>query len=182
MYSQGLVEIHDKSYNNNFSLINDSTEWVITMSLRAIIEDKYKNAIKAKETNEINTLRLIKSAIKDRDISSRSRDSDKGIADLEILSLMQSLIKQRKDSIDSFKAASRNDLIAIEQAEIDVINQFLPRQLNENETEKIIEKIISENNFSTLKDMGVLMKNLKSNHAGTVDMALAGRIAKFKLS
>ena len=119
MYSQGLVEIHDKSYNNNFSLINDSTEWVITMSLRAIIEDKYKNAIKAKETNEINTLRLIKSAIKDRDISCRSGDSDKGIADLEILSLMQSLIKQRKDSIDSFKAASRNDLIAIEQAEID---------------------------------------------------------------
>ena len=69
MYSQGLVVIHDKSYNNNFFLINDSTEWMITMSLRVIIEDKYKNAIKAKNANEINTLRLIKSAIKDRGYS-----------------------------------------------------------------------------------------------------------------
>ena len=147
------------------------------MSLRIIIEDKYKNAIKAKNTIEINTLRLIKSAIKDRDISNRSGDNNKGIVDLEILSLLQNLIKQRKDSIDSFKVASRNDLIAVEQGEIDVIRQFLPQQLNEEDTEKIIEKI-----FYTLKDMGGLMKNLKSSHAGSIDMALAGKIAKSKLS
>jgi hypothetical protein len=98
------------------------------------------------------------------------------------LSLLQNLIKQRKDSIDSFKVASRNDLIAVEQGEIDVISQFLPQQLNEEDTEKIIEKINSENNFSTLKDMGGLMKNLKSSHAGSIDMALAGKIAKSKLS
>jgi len=182
MYSQGLVVFHDKSYNNNFSLKSDSAEWIIKMSLRIIIEDKYKNAIKAKNTIEINTLRLIKSAIKDRDISNRSGDNNKGIVDLEILSLLQNLIKQRKDSIDSFKVASRNDLIAVEQGEIDVISQFLPQQLNEEDTEKIIEKIISENNFYTLKDMGGLMKNLKSSHAGSIDMALAGKIAKSKLS
>ena len=93
------------------------------MSLRIIIEDKYKNAIKAKNTIEINTFRLIKSAIKDRDISNRSGDNNKGIVDLEILSLLQNLIKQRKDSIDSFKVASRNDLIAVEQGEIDVIDR-----------------------------------------------------------
>lgn len=182
MYSQGLVVFHDKSYNNNFFIKNDSAEWIIKMSLRIIIEDKYKNAIKAKNTIEINTLRLIKSAIKDRDISNRSGDNNKGIVDLEILSLLQNLIKQRKDSIDSFKVASRNDLIAVEQGEIDVISQFLPQQLNEEDTEKIIEKIISENNFYTLKDMGGLMKNLKSSHAGSIDMALAGKIAKSKLS
>jgi len=182
MYSQGLVVIHDKSYNNNFSLKNDSIEWVIIMSLRLIIEDKYKNAIKAKNTKEINTLRLIKSAIKDKDISIRSRDNSEGIADLEILSLLQNLIKQRKDSIDSFKVASREDLIALEQDEIEVIRQLLPQQLNEDDTKKLIEKIISENNFSTLKDMGSLMNNLKSSHVGRIDMVLAGRIAKFKLS
>ena len=152
------------------------------MSLRVIIEDKYKNAIKAKNINEINTLRLIKSAIKDKDISRRSGLSSESITDLEILSLLQNLIKQRKDSIDSFKVASRNDLIAVEQGEIDIISKLLPQQLNEDDTENIIEKIISENNFSTLKDMSGLMNNLKSSHAGTIDMALAGRIAKSKLS
>ncbi|MDC0056539.1 GatB/YqeY domain-containing protein [Alphaproteobacteria bacterium] len=152
------------------------------MSLRTIIEDKYKKAIKTKNANETNTLRLIKSAIIDKDISSRSGSSTEGIADVEILSLLQNLIKQRKDSIDSFKLASRKDLIAIEQDEIDVISQFLPQQLNEEDTEKIIEKIISENNFSTLKDMGALMKNLKSSKAGSIDMTLAGKIAKSKLS
>ena len=95
---------------------------------------------------------------------------------------MQNLIKQRKDSIDSFKIASREDLIAVEQGEIDVISQLLPQQLNEEDTEKLIEKIISENNFSTLKDMGGLMSNLKNSHAGSIDMTLAGRIAKSKLS
>ena len=152
------------------------------MSLRVIIEDKYKNAVKEKNTIEINTLRLIKSAIKDKDISIRSGDNNKGIVDLEILSLLQNLIKQRKYSIDSFKVASREDLIAVEQGEIDVISQLLPQQLNEEDTEKLIEKIISENNFSTLKDMGGLMSNLKNSHAGSIDMTLAGRIAKSKLS
>ena len=152
------------------------------MSLRVIIEDKYKNAIKEKNTIEINTLRLIKSAIKDKDISIRSEDNSEGIKDLEILPLLQNLIKQRKDSINSFKVASREDLIAVEQAEIDVISNFLPQQLNEDDTEKLIDKLISENNFSTLKDMGGIMNNLKSRHAGSIDMALAGKIAKSKLS
>ena len=78
--------------------------------------------------------------------------------------------------------ASREDLISVEQGEIDVISQFLPQQLNEVDTEKLIEKIISENNFSTLKDMGGLMSNLKNSHMGSIDMALAGKIAKSKLS
>ena len=151
------------------------------MSLRLIIEEKYIIAIKAKNTNEINTIRLIKSAIKDKDISNRSEDNKGDIVDSEILSLLQNLIKQRKDSIDSFKAASREDLIIIEQNEIDIISKFLPEQLNEKDTEKIINKIISENNFSALKDMGSLMSNLKNNYAGSIDMTLAARIAKSKL-
>ena len=98
------------------------------------------------------------------------------------MSLLQNLIKQRKDSIESFKVASRKDLISIEQNEIDIISQFLPQQLNEKDTENIIDKIIVENTMTSLKDMGSLMNNLRNNYSGKIDMALAGKIAKSKLS
>ena len=164
-----------------FHLKNDSIEWVKTMNLRVIIEDKYKQAIKAKKTIEVNTLRLIKSAIKDKDIAFRSSGKNDTIGDSEILILLQNLIKQRKDSINSFQSAARDDLIAVEQGEIDVIFQFLPQQMTEYETEVLINKIIQDNDFNTLKDMGDLMNNLKTHYVGSVDMALAGKIAKDKL-
>ena len=151
------------------------------MNLRVMIEDKYKQAMKEKNTNEVNTLRLIKSAIKDKDIACRSNGKNDIIGDSEILTLLQNLIKQRKDSINSFQAAAREDLIAVEQNEIDVIFQFLPQQMSEYETEILINKIIQDNDFNTLKDMGNLMNNLKTYHAGSIDMALAGKIAKDKL-
>ena len=151
------------------------------MDLRLIIENKYKNAIKQKNAIEINTFRLIKSAIKNKDIASRSKENNDNISDQEILSLLQSLIKQRKDSIDSFRSADRDDLIAIEQDEIEVISQFLPKQMNENEIKLLITKIIEENDLTSLKDMSKLMNNLKTNHSGNFDMALAGKIAKLKL-
>ena len=152
------------------------------MTLRIIIDDKYKNALKTKNTKEINTLRLIKSAIKDKDIASRSNENNELIGETAILSLLQSLVKQRKDSIDSFKLASRDDLISIEQDEIEIISQFLPKQLNKIETEELVFKIIKEHNIKSLKDMGLLMGELKKNYAGTIDMALAGKIAKNQLS
>ena len=148
------------------------------MSLRLKIEENYKNAIKDKNNNEINTLRLIKSAIKDKDIESRTKNKEEGITESEIMSLLQTLIKQRKDSIDSFKQASRDDLIEIEQSEINIISEFLPKQKGEEETKIIIEKIINEKNYETIKDMGKLMGDLKTNYSGSIDMALAGKIAK----
>jgi len=151
------------------------------MNLRVIIEDKYKIAIKAKNNNEINTLRLIKSAIKDKDIASRTGDKNQNIADSEILSLLQNLIKQRKDSIEAFKAGGREDLISIEKNEINIISDFLPKQISEDETEALIINLIKENNFNSLRDMGNLMNDLKINHAGSIDMSLAGKIAKSKL-
>tara|TARA_Y100000590_G_C14955677_1_gene726662 strand:- start:52 stop:513 length:462 start_codon:yes stop_codon:yes gene_type:complete len=150
------------------------------MSLRIKIEENYKNAIKDKNNNEINTLRLIKSAIKDKDIESRTKNKEEGITEAEIMSLLQNLIKQRKDSIESFKKASRDDLIAIEQSEINIISEFLPKQKNQEETEILIDKIISEKNYESIKDMGKLMGDLKTNYSGSIDMALAGKIAKTK--
>jgi len=152
------------------------------MNLRTSIEERYKEAVKSKNFEKANTLRLIKSAIKDKDIENRTSESKKEINDHQITSLLQNLIKQRKDSIESFKIASRNDLIVKEQLEIDLIIQFLPKQLNERETEEIIKEIIKKQSFSSLKDMGALMSNLKSEYAGSVDMAIAGKIAKLILN
>ena len=148
------------------------------MNLRELIETKYKEAIKSKNLDKTNTYRLIKSAIKDKDIESRTKGSKEEVNDQQILSLLQNLIKQRKDSIDSFKSASREDLINKEKSEIELISQFLPKQLDENQTNEIIKKIIDDNGFSSLKDMGSLMSNLKEKHSGSIDMALAGKIAK----
>ena len=152
------------------------------MSLRVSIEESYKEAIKSKKLEKANTLRLIKSAIKDKDIENRTSESNNEIDDNQIMTLLQNLIKQRKDSIESFKIASRDDLIVEEQFEIDLISQFLPKQLNEKETEEIIIEMIKKQNFSSLKDMRSLINNLKSKYAGSVDMAMAGKIAKLILN
>ena len=152
------------------------------MSLIKKIEEKYKDAIRSKNLDETNTLRLIKSAIKDKEIENRTNDSSNEIDDQQVLSLLQNLIKQRKDSIESFKSANRNDLIEKEQSEINLINQFLPEQLNEEDIKNIIKKIINEKKFTSIKDMGALMKDLKNQHAGSLDMAIAGKIAKSLLA
>ena len=149
------------------------------MELINKIEEKYKNSIKEKDSNSINTLRLVKSAIKDKQISIRGKQDD--LTDGDILSLMQNLIKQRKDSIEAFKKANRTDLIEKEQAEIDIIQIFLPEQKNESETKEIIENEIRNNNFSSIKDMGKLMNIVKSKYEGEIDMGIVGKIAKSTL-
>ncbi len=149
------------------------------MSLKDKIEISYNNSIKEKDSNSINTLRLIKSAIKDKEISLRGKQE--GLTDSDILSLLQSLIKQRKDSIDAFEKANRKDLIENELNEIKVIEIFLPKQMDENETTLIIKSIIEQNNFTSLRDMGALMKIIKEKHTGKIDMGLVGKIAKLSL-
>lgn len=150
------------------------------MSLRNIIEEDYKQSIKDRDKDKTNTLRLIKSAIKDKDISTRSGTNKEGITDVEILSLLISLIKQRKDSIEQFQKANRDDLILDEENEINVINKYLPKQKTEEETENIVSDLIQANNLQNIKDMGRLMGLIKKDYAGEVDMGLVGKIAKSK--
>ncbi len=152
------------------------------MGIREDIEKQYKQSIIDKKSNITNTLRLVKSAIKDKDIEARSSSSNNEIKDQEILTLLQSLIKQRKDSIDSFKNADRQDLINQEEEEIKIIKYFMPEQKNESEVKSIITELIQKNNFDSLKDMGKLMNLLKSEYSGEIDMGMAGKIAKSKLS
>jgi len=151
------------------------------MSLRNKIDEDYKQSIKNKDQQKIDTLRLIRSAIKDKDISSRTSENKEGINDSEILSLLLNLIKQRNDSIEQFQKAKRDDLIKNEKSEIEVIKYYLPQQKTKEETEKIINEIISSNNLESIKDMGKLMSIIKNDYAGEVDMGLVGKIAKSKL-
>ena len=146
------------------------------MSLKDKIESYYNNSIKEKDSNSINTLRLINRAIKDKEISLRGKQDS--LTDSDILSLLQSLVKQRKDSIEAFEKANRNDLIEKELNEIKVIEMFLPKQMDEDETTLIIKNIIQENNYSSIKEMGALMKIIKEKYTGKIDMGLVGKIAK----
>ena len=146
------------------------------MSLKDKIESDYNNSIKKKDSNSINTLRLIKSAIKDKEISLRGKRE--ALTDSDILSLLQSLVKQRKDSIEAFEKANRNDLIENELNEIKVIEMFLPKQMDEDETKLIIKNIIQEKSYTSIKEMGALMKIIKENYTGKIDMGLVGKIAK----
>ena len=146
------------------------------MNLKDKIESYYNNSIKEKDSNSINTLRLIKSAIKDKEISLRGKQD--ALSDSDILSLLQNLVKQRKDSIEAFEKANLNDLIENELNEIKVIEIFLPKQMNEDETLVIIKGMIEENNFTSIKDMGALMKIVKEKYTGKIDMGLVGKIAK----
>jgi len=149
------------------------------MNLINKIDEKYKTSIKEKDSNSINTLRLVRSAIKDKQISIRGKQDS--LSDGDVLSLLQNMVKQRKDSIEAFEKANRQDLIDKEKAEINVIEIFLPEQKSEKETEEIIIKIIKDNNFSSIKDMGKLMNLIKSNYTGVIDMGVAGKIAKSSL-
>jgi len=151
------------------------------MSLRNKIDEDYKQSIKNKDQKKTDTLRLIRSAIKDKDISSRTSENKEGINDSEILSLLLNLIKQRNDSIEQFQKAKRDDLIKNEKSEIEVIKYYLPQQKTQEETEKIINEIISGKNLESIKDMGKLMSIIKNDYAGEVDMGLVGKIAKSKL-
>ena len=152
------------------------------MSIREDIEKKYKQSLKERNANLTNTIRLIKSVIKNKDIAARGLGAKEEIKDQEILGLLQNLIKQRKDSIESFKIANRQDLIEKEQSEIQIINLFLPQQKSEKETESIIDRLIQEQNLNSLKDIGKLMSSLKTDYSGEIDMGLAGKIVKLKLS
>ncbi|MDA0968209.1 MAG: GatB/YqeY domain-containing protein [Proteobacteria bacterium] len=151
------------------------------MSLRNKIDEDYKQSIKSKDQQKIDTLRLIRSAIKENDTTSRTSENKEGINDVEILSLLINLIKQRKDSIEQFQKAKREDLIKNEQSEIEIIKEYLPQQKTQEETEKIINEIIVSNNLESIKDMGKLMSIIKNDYAGEVDMGLVGKIAKSRL-
>ena len=148
------------------------------MSLREKIETAYKNALKSKDKNKISTYRLILAGIKDLDINNRSGTQKKETDDEDIKKLLKKMIKQRSESIEVYKKNNRNDLLEIEQGEVEVLSEYLPKQLSDEDTRKICTDIISSTGASSIKDMGKVMGELKKNHADTIDFAKAGAILK----
>lgn len=139
-------------------------------------------ALKSKNEKRTATIRLINAAIKDKDIEARPKGILNGIDEQSVMTLLQSMIKQRKESIALYKQGNRQDLVASEQAEIDIISEFLPKQMSEEEVKTVIQGIISELNASSVKDMGKVMGALKAKYAGQLDMGMASALIKSLLS
>ncbi len=148
------------------------------MSLRDKIETDYKTALKSKDKNKISTYRLILSGIKDLDINNRSGPDKKQTDENDIKKLLKKMIKQRSESIDVYKKSNRNDLLEIEQSEVKILSEYLPKQLGEDETKKLCSEIIEKTGASSIKDIGKVMGELKKNHSDDIDFSKAGSILK----
>ena len=148
------------------------------MSLREKIENQYKNALKLKDKNKISTYRLILSGLKDLDIQNRSGPNKKNTDDEDIKKLLKKMIKQRTESIEIYKKNNRQDLLEIEQNEVDIMFEYLPKQLNEEDTKKLCEETVKKINATSVKDMGKVMGDLKNNNGDNIDFSLAGKIIK----
>ena len=148
------------------------------MPLKDTIETEYKNALKAKNKTKISTYRLILSSIKDLDILNRSGPNKKKTDDEDIKKLLKKMVKQRAESIDIYKKNNRTDLLEIEQNEFNILTEFLPKQLSEEETKKICIEIISKLGANSIKDMGKIMGEIKKLHADEIDFAKAGPLVK----
>ena len=150
--------------------------------LRQIITDSLKTAMKARDELGTSTFRMVLAALKDRDIDARGKGKPEGIAEPEIMSMLQNLIKSRRDSIELYQKGGRPELAAKESAEIAVIQKLLPQQMDEAGTAAAVKKLVEELGAKTVKDMGRVMAALKERHAGRIDMAKAGAIVKQHLS
>ena len=148
------------------------------MSLKDKISTDYENALKLKAKIQISTYRLVLSGIKDLDISNRSGPNKKDTDDEDIKKLLNKMIKQRTESIDIYKKNNRKDLLEIEQNETTVLTQYLPKQLNEEETKKLCADVVQKIGAASIKDMGKVMGELKKNYADNLDFSKAGLILK----
>ena len=148
------------------------------MTLREKIKEQFNSALKSKNKNLISTLRLVLSAIKDKDIANRSSEKKENAKDEEILKILRKMKKQRQDSADLYKKGERQDLLKIEEEEIKIIDSFLPKQLSEEETKKICKEIIESLGASSIKDMGKIMGTLKKKYSDTIDFSKVNIIVK----
>jgi uncharacterized protein len=147
------------------------------MSLKVRITDDMKTAMRAKDTARLGTVRLLLAAIKQKEVDDRTELDDAAIS-----SIVEKLIKQRKDSISQFQAAGRDDLVSAEQAELVVLQAYLPEQFSAAEVEAAVTAAIAESGASSAKDMGKVMGLLKPRLAGRADMGQVSALIKARLA
>ena len=146
--------------------------------MRSELDENLKEAIKSQEKQRVATLRLINAAIKDRDIAVRSEENTEGVSDDEIILILSNMVKQRKQSIIQYEEGGRIELAEREREEIKIIQEFLPNQLTNEETQAEISKIIDAEDQLTIKDMGKIMGELKNKFSGRMDFGKASEIVK----
>ena len=145
--------------------------------LKQRITDDMKSAMKAKDKQALKAVRMILGAIKQKEVDDRIE-----LDDAQVLTVIQKMVKQRKDSISQFSDAGRTDLVEVEEAELVVINSYMPEQLSDEEVSVAVDKAITNSGANSMKDMGKLMGMLKSQLDGQADMGLVSRLIKDKLS
>ncbi len=150
--------------------------------LRESFSNRLKNALRAKDDAQVSTLRMIIAALKDKDIAARSKGNYDGIPQEEIMSLLQTMIKQRRESIILYEQGKRPELVAKEQKEIDIIEGFLPEQMDDAAMTKAIDQTVAKLGGASIKDMGRIMAALKEQYAGQMDFTKASALLKAKLS
>ena len=146
--------------------------------MRSLLDTNLKEAIKSQEKQRLATLRLINAAIKDRDIAVRSEENTEGVSDSEIILILSNMVKQRKQSIVQYEEGGRIELAERERQEIKIIEEFLPSQLSEPEIREEVSKVIQSKDKVSIKDMGKIMGELKTNFSGRMDFGKASEIVK----
>ena len=149
--------------------------------LRQRLSDELKAAMKSRDQLTTSTLRLVLAALKDRDIAARPRGVTDGVDDAEIVDMMQKMVRQRQESILLYRQGGRQELVDKEQAEIRIIEKFLPQKMSDADQDQAIAALIAELGAATIKDMGRVMAALKERYAGRLDFAKVGLLVKQKL-
>ncbi|KZY52956.1 MULTISPECIES: GatB/YqeY domain-containing protein [Sulfitobacter] len=152
------------------------------MSLRMRISDALKQAMKDKAADRLSTLRLINAAIKDKDIAARANGKDEGVSDAEVLGILSKMAKQRQESARAYEEGGRLDLAEREREEVEVIEEFLPRQLSVTETAAAVDKAVADVGATSIRDMGKVMGLLKERYTGQMDFGAVGPVIKDRLS
>jgi len=148
------------------------------MSLREKITEQFNIALKSKNKTSVSTFRLILAAIKERDIANRSSGKKEEVKDPEIIKVLRKMKKQRQESVDLYRKAGRQELLEVEEEEIKIVDTFLPKQLNEEETKKICKEVIESLGVSNIKDMGKIMGSLKKKYSDSIDFSKVNTIVK----
>ena len=150
--------------------------------MRDIINEAVKDAMRSKEKLRLSTLRLINAAIKDKDIALRMEDRPDGVSSSEILQILGKMVKQRQESARAYEEGGRLELAQQELSEIKIIEEFLPRQLSDEDVAKAIEEVISDIGATSIRDMGKVMADIRKTHGENADMSLVSKYVKQLLS
>ena len=148
------------------------------MSLKSKIESDYQNSLKSKDKGKISTYRLILASIKELDIEKRSGPKKKETDDNDVKQILKKMIKQRSESIEIYKKNNREDLLKVEENEVSILSNYLPKQLSDEETKNVCLEIVKKINAQSIKDMGKVMGELKKNYSDNLDFSKAGAILK----